>query len=228
MKIKTNQSRRQTLKRLGALTGALALPTHARSNYDEAPLLYLQSELQADHGDNSDEAAQTDAEESIPMERYGIRQFQAPEIRLDYWIDANGEPTTFSVKEQQGKWLFIKFFQNWCPGCHSLGFPTLQQFATKFKDNPKVEAIAVQTVFEGMDYNTVSAVRELQQRYELPITMGHDVGTELTNNLPLSMINYRSGGTPWLILVSPDGQVVMNDFHMDADILIEFVAQATA
>jgi len=68
-------------------------------------------------------------------------------------------------------------------------------------------------------------VRELQLRYDLPITMGHDVGTDLTGNHPLSMINYRTGGTPWLILVSPDGYVVYNDFHVDADSLIEYVKQ---
>lgn len=206
-------SRRGALKKLvataGAIGGTAALPAMVLAG-DNAP-------TSAAGG-----AAETQGTEPA-LERYGIRQRQAPEIVLDYWIDANGEPTEFSVKQQEGKWLFMKFFQNWCPGCHSMGFPTLQKFVTAFKDNPKVTAIAVQTVFEGFSHNSQDAVRELQLRYDLPIVMGHDPGTELTDNLPLSMLNYRTGGTPWLILVSPDGQVIMNDFHVNADSLIEFV-----
>jgi len=182
---------------------------------------------------NTDEASSNDTQASQEaaqpeMEKYGIRNFAAPEIRLDYWIDAEGKPTEFSVNEQQGKWLFMKFFQNWCPGCHKSGFPTLQKFVKAFHEHPDVVAIAVQTVFEGFDVNSKKAVRELQLRYDLPITMGHDVGTDLTDNHPLSMINYRTGGTPWLVLVSPDGYVVYNDFHVDPDSLIEYVSQQLA
>jgi len=122
----------------------------------------------------------------------------------------------------------MKFFQNWCPGCHKYGFPTLQKFVEEFHEHPEVTAIAVQTVFEGFDVNSKKAVRELQLRYDLPITMGHDAGTDETGNHPLSMINYRTGGTPWLVLVSPDGYVVYNDFHVDADSLIDFVKQQIA
>jgi len=203
----SSSNRRALIKRLGAVSGSLALPALARAN-DET---------------------QTSAEAAEPvMEKYGIRNFEAPEIVLDYWIDADGKPTEFSVNEQKGKWLFMKFFQNWCPGCHKSGFPTLQKFVAEFNDHPDVEAIAVQTVFEGFDVNSKKAVRELQLRYELPITMGHDVGTDLTGNHPLSMINYRTGGTPWLVLVDPEGTVVYNDFHVDPASLIEYVKQQVA
>ncbi len=212
MKISTNPDRRRALKQFSALTSSLVAPTLLLAN--ESAIASENEEPTA----NAEPA----------MERYGIRSFQAPEIALEHWIDANGEPTDFSVKAQQGKWLFMKFFQNWCPGCHSMGFPTLQKFVAAFEDNPKVEAIAVQTVFEGFSYNSKDAVRELQLRYKLPIIMGHDPGTKLTENMPLSMINYRTGGTPWLILVAPNGQVVMNDFHVDSDALIQFVEDATA
>ena len=168
---------------------------------------------------------QSDGNKQPALERYGIRARTAPEIRLDYWIDADGEPATFSVLEQRGKWVFLKFFQNWCPGCHKSGFPTLKKFSDAFHDHPEVAIAGVQTVFEGFSSNTQSAVRELQLRYELPIVMGHDPGTKATDNHPLTMINYRSGGTPWLVLVAPDGTVVFNDFHADADSLIKFVRE---
>jgi len=108
--------------------------------------------------------------------KYGIEGYEAPELAIDYWIDEDGEPTTFSLEENRGKWVFLKCFQNWCPGCHAGGFPTLKAFANEFHDNPKVAIAGIQTVFEGFSTNTQDAVRELQLKYELPIPMGHDAG----------------------------------------------------
>lgn len=153
----------------------------------------------------------------------GIEGAVAPELELDFWIDAQGEPANFSLKEAEGKWVFLKCFQNWCPGCHKYGFPTLKAFSDRFHDNPKVAMAGIQTVFEGYSSNTQDSVRELQLRYDLPIVMGHDPGDEKTHSAPSTMRNYRTGGTPWLILINPDGVVVFNHFHVDTDKLIDYV-----
>ena len=158
----------------------------------------------------------------------GIEGQPAPEIDIDYWIDADGEPGHFSVQESRGKWVFLKCFQDWCPGCHSSGFPTLQAFAKEFNDHPKVAIAAIQTVFEGFTSNTVEDVRKLQLRYELPIVMGHDPGDAETHARPVTMQGYRTGGTPWLILINPEGNVVYNHFHVDRDKLIEYMKQQLA
>ena len=161
-------------------------------------------------------------------DKYGIRGYQAPEIELDYWIDGSGKATEFSVTQSRGKWIFLKYFQNWCPGCHSSGFPTLKAFCDAFYGHPKVDIAAVQTVFEGRRSNTQDAVRELQLRYEIPATMGHDPGDEEADIPAITMINYRTGGTPWLVLVNPEGTVVFNDFHVDRDKLIRYVREEIA
>lgn len=160
---------------------------------------------------------------AIGQSTRGIEGRLAPELSVDYWIDGNGEASTFSVSQSKGKWVFLKCFQNWCPGCHSSGFPTLKAFSDRFKDHPQVAIAAVQTVFEGYRSNTQDAVRELQQRYELDVVMGHDPGDQETHSYPSTMVNYRTGGTPWLILIDPTGQVVFNGFHVDSDKLIEFI-----
>lgn len=157
--------------------------------------------------------------------RWGIEGHVAPEIALDYWIDANGEPGHFSVLESRGKWVFLKCFQDWCPGCHSSGFPALQAFSNRFHDHPKVAIAAIQTVFEGYKNNTLEDVRKLQLRYELPIVMGHDPGDPKTDARPVTMVEYFTGGTPWLILIDPKGTVVYNNYHVDSGKLIEFVAE---
>jgi len=208
MKSPINAHRRTLLQGISAFTAASSVPLLASAQ-----------------NDSSTEASQTPEPE---LEKYGIRQYRAPEIRLDYWIDAKGKPAEFSVLEQEGKWVFLKFFQNWCPGCHKSGFPTLKKFADEFHQHPDVAIASVQTVFEGFGVNTQSAVRELQLRYDLPIIMGHDAGTKETDNHPLTMINYRTGGTPWLVLIAPDGTVVFNDFHADPDLLIEFMHEQLA
>ncbi len=157
--------------------------------------------------------------------RWGIEGHEAPEIPLDYWIDAEGKPGHFSVLESRGKWVFLKCFQDWCPGCHSSGFPTLQAFSKRFHDHPEVAIAAIQTVFEGHQSNTVEDVRKLQLRYDLPIVMGHDPGDPETEKRPVTMREYFTGGTPWLILINPEGTVVFNHYHADPDKLIEYVAE---
>lgn len=150
---------------------------------------------------------------------------QAPELEVNYWIDGDGDQSSFSLAEDgTGKWVFLKCFQNWCPGCHKYGFPTLKAFSDRFYGHPEVAIAGIQTVFEGYGSNTKEAVRELQQRYDLPIAMGHDPGNKDTEAYSTTMVNYRTGGTPWLILINPEGVVVYNGFHVDTDKLIDFIA----
>ncbi|MGI9318754.1 MAG: peroxiredoxin family protein [bacterium] len=155
--------------------------------------------------------------------QYGIEGHIAPELELDYWIDRNGEPGSFSVTDSRGKWVMLKCFQDWCPGCHSSGFPTLKAFADRFAHHHDVVIAGIQTVFEGFSANTVEDVRKLQLQYDLPILMGHDPGDPEGDHRPQTMIKYRTGGTPWIILINPQGRVVYNHFHVNSDRLIAYV-----
>jgi len=153
----------------------------------------------------------------------GIQGRKIPEISADYWIDPDGKETGFSMSEVHNKWVFLKCFQNWCPGCHKHGFPTLKKVADEFAHHPKVSVLAIQTVFEGSFFNTKDSVRELQLKYELPIKMGHDAGSDKTDGYPETMIRFRTGGTPWIIVANPQGQVVFNGFHLDAEKFIQYL-----
>ncbi len=156
----------------------------------------------------------------------GIAGRMAPELAVDYWIDRNGDDSRFTLAEHAGKWVFLKCFQSWCPGCHSHGFPALQQISLALVDNPGVAFAGIQTVFEGHDTNTVDKVREIQLRYELQMPMGHDPGP--AGGHPQTMVDYRTGGTPWMILIDPQRQVVFNDFGIDVDKAIAFLRAQTA
>ena len=84
---------------------------------------------------------------------------------------------------------------------------------------------AIQTVFEGYSSNTRGDVRRLQVQYDLPITMGHDPGNPETHEFGSTMSNYRTGGTPWLILINPAGVVEYNHYHVNSDDLITYVEE---
>lgn len=153
----------------------------------------------------------------------------APELRVPYWIDGDGNETKpFTLAQQEGKWVFLKCFQNWCPGCHSSGFPTLQKLVKTFgTDHPKLAFAGIQTTFEGHYTNNKSALRPLQLRYESAIPFGHDEGNPDLDrsdpkHFPNTMFDYRTRGTPWLIIINPERQVVFSNYHIKVDSLIEF------
>jgi thiol-disulfide isomerase/thioredoxin len=157
---------------------------------------------------------------------YGIKGQIAPELQIDYWIDENGSPTTFQLADHKGKWVFLKCFQSWCPGCHSHGFPALKEISEALADNPKIAFAGIQTVFEGHYTNTIDKVRKIQLQYNLRIPMGHDPG--LNSGRPRTMMDYRTGGTPWMILINPDREVIFNDYGINVEKAIDFLATQTS
>ena len=76
----------------------------------------------------------------------------------------------------------------------------------------RVQFIAVQTVFEGHEENTAEKARESVARHGLTdIPLGQDSG-----HPPTIMADYRTGGTPWTVLIGPDRTVLLNEFQIDA------------
>ena len=53
--------------------------------------------------------------------------------------------------------------------------------------------------------------------------MGHDPGDPQADRIPKTMRDYRSGGTPWVVIINPGGQVIYNDFHINADKFITYL-----
>src|SRR6185369_17324433 len=63
-----------------------------------------------------------------------------------------------------------------------------------------------------------------QRRYALPIPFGHDAGAD--GRRSTLMQRYRSGGTPWFILIDPEGVVLFNHYELDAQHLIDYLHRA--
>jgi hypothetical protein len=83
--------------------------------------------------------------------------------------------------------------------------------------------VGIQTVFEGYSINTKDKLRENQLKHELKIPMAHAAGNHQTHDIPAIMRNYRSGGTPWTVIIDPAGTIVYNQFHIDANLAAELI-----
>ena len=68
--------------------------------------------------------------------------------------------------------VYLYCFQSWCPGCLQRGFPTLLSVRDNVEDGLGVAFVAIQTVFEGFDVNTLERAKEVAQHYELKIPFG--------------------------------------------------------
>lgn len=160
---------------------------------------------------------------------YGIVGQQAPELEVPTWIDGKGNETSFKIADQKGKFVFMEFWQYWCPGCHAHGFPGLKKISDTFKDSPHFTALSIQTVFEGSWVNTENKMDNIQDKYDLhDIVMGHESGRDNPNGHPSTMTNYRSGGTPWAVLIAPNGKVIFNDFQVNVDALTTYLQNEIA
>ena len=58
------------------------------------------------------------------------------------------------------------------------------------------------------------AIEETAERYQLTIPVGHDPGPD--NSGSVLMRHYRTGGTPWTVIIGKDGFVHFNEFHASA------------
>ena len=144
----------------------------------------------------------------------GILGKPAPKWSVDQWFNLPSGKKNLDIKDFRGKVLYMFCFQSWCPGCHSSGFPTLQKVMSRFKNNEDVAFVAIQTVFEGYSSNTFDHAKQVARKYKLTIPVGQSGVAGKRSHV---MAQYRTGGTPWVIIVDRDGVVRYNSFHIDVD-----------
>lgn len=147
--------------------------------------------------------------------QFGILDQQAPDWQIDKWIDGKGKSTAIKKQDYDGKVIVMLCYQQWCPGCHKFGFPTLKYLVDRYKNNSDVAFVAIQTVFEGKHVNTAKKLRKAQKEYDLEIPFGHDDGSQVGLDYSNIMKNYHTRGTPWIIIIDTRGKVVYNDFHVE-------------
>ena len=133
----------------------------------------------------------------------GIAGQQAPEWSVSKWHQLPDGKESLNISDYKGKVLYLYFFQSWCPGCHSTGFPNLQKLHAKYKDDKQVEFVVIQSTFEGHSVNTDRKLAPTAAKYKLPIPFGQSKG----RGTPEIMQKYRTGGTPWVVIIDKEGRV---------------------
>ena len=144
----------------------------------------------------------------------GVKGKLAPELRVDEWVNLpQGQTKGPKLKEEwKGKVVYLYFFQSWCPGCHSSGFPTLKALEKEFGSDEQVRFAAVQTVFEGFGTNTIEAAKKIVTKYKLE---GIPVGQSgKKSKESLVMADFQTRGTPWTVVIGKDGTVHFEGFHL--------------
>ena len=141
----------------------------------------------------------------------------APDFGVDTWLNVPSEASRVELADYADVYLYC--FQSWCPSCHSHGFPALLRMLELFAGERRLAFVTVQTVFEGFDTNSLEAAREVAQKYQLGIPIGHDPGPDSSGSIV--MRRYRSGGTPWTIVIDRDRRVRFNGFQTDVEMLAE-------
>ncbi|KAB2787206.1 TlpA family protein disulfide reductase [Brucella anthropi] len=150
----------------------------------------------------------------------GIVGLLAPQLKNVRWIDENGEGRSPLTLDELGHGIrILYFFQDWCPGCHTHGFPTFVKLVDRLHGKGVGFAV-IQTVFEGSDVNTFDRLRANQLRYRLRVPFGH-AGAISSYNVPNIMEAYRSGGTPWFVVIEPDARVGYNGFQINVESFIQ-------
>ena len=141
----------------------------------------------------------------------GIVGRKAPNWDVERWFNLPEGADKLDVRDFRGKVVYVLCFQSWCPGCHARGFPTLQKMIEKYKGQSAVAFVAVQTTFEGFSVNSAQVAETVGRRYDLKIPIGHTGSDGKRSGL---MERYRTGGTPWVIVIDRDGVVRFNDFYL--------------
>lgn len=145
--------------------------------------------------------------------QFGILGLDAPELTVNDWIDGDGSAAArpFRLGEHTDKVRVLFAFQAWCPSCHTAGFPALKSILAHYSGNPNVVFAAIQTVFEGFGSNGQERRLEMLQEYDIALPVGQDEAFPR----PDVITAYRTGGTPWFIVINREGKVIHNGYRLE-------------
>lgn len=157
----------------------------------------------------------------------GIAGQLAPEFRIQQWL-ANVD-TSLQIADIKESVILLYFFQAACPGCVKYGFPTVGHVRSSLVADGRldqVKFVLAQTAFEDFDQNTPKAAAKVVKQFGLEdVALGHDAGQP-----PATMQDYRTGGTPWTVIIGPkpDRRVLFNGFQLDTESALELIDHALA
>jgi len=153
---------------------------------------------------------------------------QAPKWDVGPWHQLPTGKTSLDISDFKGKVLYLYCFQSWCPGCHSRGFPALQEVAKKYADDDDVRFVVFQTVFEDRadkPVNTFENLIKIASKFELTMPFAQSGSREDKSKL---MQAYKTRGTPWTMIIDRQGVIRYGFFHIAAKDAVELIEELKA
>ncbi len=96
----------------------------------------------------------------------------------------------------------------------------MQELIDHYEGDSEVAFIAIQTAFEGFYFNDPAGAKETIKRYNLNIPVGHSGSKKEPSRF---MRNYRTRGTPWVVIIDKKGVVRFNGFHLEPNQTIQVI-----
>jgi len=148
----------------------------------------------------------------------GIEGEKAPRLGVRRWIQLPEGKERVDVSDYRGKIIVMLLFQHTCEACHKRAFPTLQDLIEDFGDEEDVVFLAIQTPFEDFADNTIEKLEPTAEKFGLDIPMGH-----LTKTPGFYSVNtaYKTGGTPWWVIIDREGTVEYDGFYLNPEVARE-------
>ncbi len=144
----------------------------------------------------------------------GIQGEVAPQLGVTEWIQLPEGKEKIELSEFRGKTVIMLFFQHTCTACNKRALPTLQKLLKKFGDSDAIAFLAIQTPFEDFSNNTVAKLEVTAARFDLDIPIGHLAKRPGAHSLNAA---YKTAGTPWWVIVNPEGVVDYNGFYLNPE-----------
>lgn len=144
----------------------------------------------------------------------------APGWIIDDWIRAPAAGT--DVTQLRGKTVVMLCVQNNCQASQLLALPMFADAARRFADNDDVVLILHQTAFTDFRFNTSLRLRQLLNQLPPSIAVAHS-GNQKSR--PVILDDYGIRGTPWTLIIGPDGVVEFSGCLVDSNELIRMIGE---
>lgn len=146
---------------------------------------------------------------------------KAPSFGNIKWVQSFKD--NLDISDLKGKVVYIATFQDVCPYCHQVGLPALQELSEHYAGDAGVQFIGIQTAFEDEEENDLASISTVIKDYNLKIPIGNSPRDEYSR--PLFMDTYRTGGTPWVIIIDKDGIIQYSDFQIHLDLAMAMISR---
>jgi thiol-disulfide isomerase/thioredoxin len=140
------------------------------------------------------------------------------------WANVPGGAATPPATLFYNKVVFVSCFQAWCPGCRTYGIPMTKLLLDKYRGNPNIVIMFLQTVFEGHSTNTFDrGLRELTVTHGIQNPLyAFEASAGNMQSTPF-MKTYKTGGTPSFVIFRKDASVAYQGIPRNSPKLHEWV-----